>query len=74
MDRERDEDFGSTIERVVPQCQSCKHYDARKDACPAFPRPGTIPLVIRLNRFDHKRSLWPGQVGEAQWQPKNFRR
>lgn len=53
-----------------PQCSSCRHWLPESDSCPAFPEPGSIPLVVKLNRFNHGESVWPGQVGETRWEAK----
>jgi hypothetical protein len=69
--QERDAEWqGSGATRVRPQCLDCAHYDLTHDRCPAFPEPGTIPLSIRLNDFDHKASIYPRQIGTTRWEAK----
>lgn len=70
MDRDDSGDSTEGNTAIRPICSSCVHYDIQADSCPAFPGRA-IPLSIKLNNFDHKASIYPGQHGTTRWEPRS---
>lgn len=69
MDRDDSGDSTEGNTAIRPQCSDCAHYIPELDTCPAFPGRA-IPLSIKLNGFDHKHSIYPGQAGSIRWEPR----